>query len=493
MNSIRYVSVLALLAVSVMTKAAATADTITRFKGTYEAEAFATASMSGDHTPFWLISNRAGLGSPKTNTGYIRSAYHAAGQIDKAWSWSAGVDLVGSWRSESPFIIREFFGEIRFRAFMLTLGSKLLDDRIVDTNLSSGDLLFSGNALPIPQVRLSMPDFMYVPGTKGWLGFKIYGSFGLFTDGNWLKSNTDPDRVYTKNVLFHSKGLRVRIGNTDKFPVTFEGGLEMAAQFGGDRMKGNTVVQHLPHGFKDIFKIIIPQGGGGSDLPGEQSNVLGNHVGEWSARLSWAAPHDMDISVYYLHYFEDHSMMFMDYVWHDGLWGFEFKLPENPVLGKVVYEYLYMKDQAGPVYWDHTPEIPEQVSGRDNYYNHYLYNAWQHWGMGIGNPLIISPIWNGDGSNLFKCNRIISHHIGLSGQPTTELGWRILASHTRGWGTYGIPYPEVKRNINFLGEVTWAPERLKGWSGTLGIAVDRGNMLGRSCGAMFSIKKTGIL
>lgn len=476
-----------------MTSANEPSDTIIRFKGSYEAEACATAGLKGEHTPFWLVSNRAGLGSVKTNTGFIRSACHAQRQIDSKWSWSAGIDLVGSWRSESSFIVRELYGAIRYRDFQLSLGSRLPDDRIVDMNLSSGDLLFSGNALPVPQIRLSMPDFMYVPGTKGWFGFKIYGSFGLFTDSDWLKNHVSPETIYTKNVLFHSKGLRIKVGNLNQFPVTFEGGLEMGAQFGGDRMKGNTVIQRLPHGFKDVFKIIIPQGGGGSDLPGEQSNVLGNHVGEWSARLSWKAPHDMDISLYYLHYFEDHSMMFLDYVWHDGLWGFEFRLPRNPVLGKVVYEYLYMKDQAGPVYWDHTAEIPEQVSGRDNYYNHYLYNPWQHWGMGIGNPLIISPIWNSDGSIIFKCNRIISHHLGLSGQPVPELRWRILASFTRGWGSYSHPYPEIKRNINLLGEISWSPERLKGWSGTIGIAVDGGSMLGRSCGAMFSIKKTGIL
>lgn len=486
-------SILAVLFASITTGASEPADTIIKFRGTYEAEICATASLSGDHTPFWLVSNRAGLGSVKTNTGFIRSAYHALGQIDNKWSWSAGIDLIGSWRAQSAFLVRELYGEIKYRAFQLTIGSKLLDDRIVDMNLSSGDLLFSGNALPIPQARISMPDFLYIPGTKDWVGFKVYGSFGFFTESNWLKDYVSPGHNYTKDVLFHSKGLKIKIGNIRHFPVSLEGGLEMAAQFGGDIMKDNTLVKRLPHSFKDIIKIIIPQGGGGSDLPGEQSNVLGNHVGEWNAKLSWFGPDKMNVSLYYLHYFEDHSMLFMDYVWRDGLWGLECKLPKNPILGKIVYEYMYMKDQSGPVYWDHTTEIPEQVSGRDNYYSHYLYSGWMHWGMGLGNPLLISPLWNNDGSLTFKCTRVISHHIGLAAQPTETLGWRLLASYTRGWGTYALPYPDIKRNINLLGEVTWAPKKLKGWSGTLGIAVDGGSMLGPACGAMMSIKKTGIL
>ena len=33
-------------------------------------------------------------------------------------------------------------------------------------------------------------------------------------------------------------------------------------------------------------------------------------------------------------------------------------------------------------------EFEEQISAKDNYYNHYLYQGWQHWGMGIGLSLI---------------------------------------------------------------------------------------------------------
>ena len=47
--------------------------------------------------------------------------------------------------------------------------------------------------------------------------------------------------------------------------------------------------------------------------------------------------------------------------------GLEVTLPANPFVNKFVYEYLGFKDQSGPVYWDHTPSIPEQVSGTDNY------------------------------------------------------------------------------------------------------------------------------
>lgn len=470
-------------------------DTLTHFKGSYEVELTATVSDQAGKSPFWLISNRGGLGSIDTDFGFVRGAAHAMGSINKHWSWNAGVDLAGSWRTEAPFLVRELYGAIRYRDFQLTVGSKLTSDRLVDQKLSSGDLLFSGNALPIPQAMLAMPDYMYIPGTKNWFGFKAFFSVGMYTDGNWQQDWVNPEYKYHKDVLYHSKGIRFKIGNLDKFPVDFEGGLEMAAQFGGKEMRGDTVLRRFPHGFKDFLKIVIPEGGSENAPTGEQTNVLGNHVGEWSARLNWHRPlgGNSMLSLYYLHYFEDHSMMFFDYLWHDGLWGVEAKLPDNPFLTKFVYEYMYTKDQAGPVYWDKTPEIPEQVSGLDDYYNHGVYGGWSHWGMGIGNPLPISPLWNNEHSVIFNCTRVITHHFGLSGDPTPQLNWRFLASYTRGWGRYWQPYPLVRNNINFLAEANWHPKSLNGWSGTLSLGLDHGSMVGHNLGAMFTIRKTGIL
>ena len=191
---------------------------------------------------------------------------------------------------------------------------------------------------------------------------------------------------------------------------------------GGKVMIDGEVIKKMPASLKDFFHVVIPSGGGGSDFPGEEVNVLGNHVGEWSGRLNWRLRQDLGLSAYYLHFFDDHSMMFFDYVRHDGLFGLELTLPSNPVVGKVVYEYLYMKDQSGPFLWDHTSDLPEQVSGDDDYYNNHLYAGWEHRGMGIGNPLIISPVRNGDNSLKFKCNRVVSHHVGLAGHPLSWLG-----------------------------------------------------------------------
>ena len=103
------------------------------------------------------------------------------------------------------------------------------------------------------------------------------------------------------------------------------------------------------------------------------------------------------------------------------------------------------------------------MSGTDNYYNHYIYAGWQHWGMGIGNPLVMSPIYNDDGEIVFKSNRLQGHHLGIMGTPCADLQYRILLSFTRNWGTYSLPFYEIKKNGNALIELTYTPHQLKGW------------------------------
>lgn len=449
-----------------------------------------TASLSGGaYTPLWLASNRQGLGSVKKDFGYVRGGVFGEMRKGKKFSWGFGADLVGAWRSSAPFVIHQLYGEVRYWNAALTIGSKEQHPLFNDIYLSSGDLLFSGNARPIPQIRLELPDYLNIPYLRGWAAIKGYVSYGFFTDSGWQRSFTTPDAKRTEGALFHSKGGWLRIGDETRFPLTFEGGLEMAAQWGGKSISGGKVI-YMPHHLKDAIKTFF-FGAGGHDTPiGEQTNVYGNHVGEWSASLKWQAP-KWSVRAYYEHFFEDHSMLFFDYAWKDMLLGLEAELPANRFVSKVVYEYLNTKDQASSVYWDHTPELPEQVSGRDSYYNHSIYTGWQHWGMGIGNPLIIAPAYNRDGNIYFRCNRIVSHHIGFKGQPWPRLGYRFLASSTTGWGTYDTPFRNVRHNVNLLLEATYSAPFWSGFSVTAGLGADFGSLLGRSTGLAITFRKTG--
>ncbi|MCC8071261.1 MAG: capsule assembly Wzi family protein [Bacteroidales bacterium] len=453
------------------------------------------AVSSGDHTPFWLLNNRQGLSSIEKTNGYLRlQACKLAPRATREhpWTWGAGADIVGAYNFSSSFYVHQLYGEVGYRAFMLTVGSKEYSSPVANPRLSSGDILYSGNAIPIPQIKLWMPDYLDIPGLNHWIGVKGYISYGMFTDDNWQRDFTPFEGRRTRHVKFHSKGAFMRIGDPQRHPLWFEGGFEMAAQFGGETIWGDSV-RKQPSSLKDWFKIFFPSNGGDDATSSDKKNTLGNHLGEWNASLTWRPNNDWRIRAYFEHYFEDQSMMFMEYKWKDMLLGIEIDLPKNPVVSTFVYEYLHTKDQAGPLLWDKTPNVPEQVSGADNYYNHEFYTGWQHWGMGIGNPLLISPIYNDDKILQFRHNRVIGHHWGWEGQPLTDLRYRVLLSYTRSWGTYNEPLTRIATNFNTLLELTYTPHQLKGWSATLAGATDGGSMIGHSAGLMLTIRKVGSL
>lgn len=457
----------------------------------YHGEIGATFS-AGDHTPFWLMNDRHGLSSATRNNGYLRlGAFHDM-DTTRRFTWGAGVDLAVAARFTSTFIVQQLYGEVKYRCLNAMVGAKELQPEINDPVLSSGNLLFSGNSRPIPQVRVGIFDYADFWGCKGWFAVKGYLAFGKFTDSKWVEDWANHDYKYATGTLYHSKAIYFRGGNRKKFPLEFELGLEMATEFGG-KSYSNGKVTVMPHGFKDWIKAIIPVKGDSSTPAGEQTNVQGNMLGTWNFCLSWNPKADWGLKVYYEHFFEDHSMMTFDYPWKDGLYGIEAKFPKNRIISSAVYEFLNMKDQSGAVYWDHTPEINEQVSGRDNYYNHYIYNGWQNWGMGIGTPFIISPIYNSNHQMAFLDNRVVAHHFAFRGEPTDELGYLVKVSYSRNWGTYSIPYKEAKNNYNLLLQVNYKPKKLAGWEGKLAFAMDRGSLLGHNYGVMINISKTGWL
>lgn len=444
----------------------------------------------GEYTPLWMNAGRYGLSSVEKNNGYLRAGIFRPYEDKKYFSYRFGLDLAGAYHFSSAFIVQQAYLDLRYRWFELSIGSKERPTELKNQELSSGSMTFGNNARPVPQVRISLPEYVALDKNKIF-SIKGHIAYGMFTDDNWQKDFTNGKNRYTKHVLYHSKALYAKFGNEDKFPLVFEGGMEMAAQFGGRAYAypGFEPYLDIPNGIKDFFKAFIPSGSDATD--GDYSNVAGNHLGSWNFSLSYKFP-NWKLRAYYDHFFEDHSMMFGEYGWKDCLAGVEVTLPKNPVAETLVYEYLGTKDQSGAIYHDHTTQIPDQISARDNYYNHNIYTGWQHWGQAIGNPLITSPIYNEDGTLIFKNNRVIAHHIGITGQPTGEIRYRLLLSHSRNWGTYGDPFVDVKKNTSALAEVSYMPSQLKGWTFTGSVALDHGDLLGNSAGGMITVRKTGL-
>lgn len=456
----------------------------------YRIEGNATFS-GGENTPFWMISNIHGLGDPELNNGYLRGQIYKPMKEEKSFDWGGGIDLAGGWDLPYTFRIQQLYGEIHYRAFQVTLGSKDYYSEYNDPRLSSGDLLYSGNALAIPQLRIGTTGFAPFWGTKGWLSVKAYLSYGMFTDSNWEKHWVTPGYQWASDILFCSRGLWFRIGKKEVYPLTLDLGIEMETQFGGTIHQSDGDLK-MPNGFIDWLKAFIPFAGNSSTPESEQTNVQGNMNGEYNVSISWNPAKNWNLRVYYEHFFEDHSQMFLEYgFWKDGLVGVELTFPENPFVNKFLYEYVATKDQTGAVNHDYTPEIPEQVSGRDGYYSHYLYGPWQNWGMSMGTPFAISPLYNRSHRMMMYNSRFILNHFGVEGNPLENLRWRMLLSFSQNWGTYNLPLPYKMNNFSGLVEVEGKLNKLPGWFAKVTLAWDRGALLGNNFGGMISIGYQG--
>lgn len=454
----------------------------------------------GDNAPFWFTNNRYGLGTTENFSGLARVAMWRTVETDSLWFWRMGygVDLASPINSENGyFCIQQAYADIEWKMLRLSLGQKERPSELKNPYLSTGGMTLGVNARPIPQIRLEMPNFWAIPGTRGIFSFKAHMAYGWYTDAKWQKKfNAGTDNVYTKGSMFHSKALFIRLGNRELFPLEVTGGLEMACQFGGtgwnlNQYGGGALAQGINLG-GNLWTAFLP---GGGDVNDENyANAAGNHIGSWHLRLDWLK-RDWNIGIYMEHMFEDHSQMFFQYGWKDMLLGLEVKLPQNPLLSTMVYEYNTTMHQSGPIYHDKTEENPQQISARDEYYNNHIYGSWQMGGFVMGNPLLLSPVYNnyfGHAGNLSPWhNRVRVHHIGLMGTPSEEWSWRMMYTHQLSLGTYMNPVDEPRSANYILLETTYSPKWCHGLSFAASYGHNDGNLLGNSNGAMLTVRFGG--
>ena len=474
----------------------------------YRAEMQATLA-SGDHNPLWLNANHYGLSSLKCANGYVRGAVERPLAVDsmRRWGVGYGLDVAVAAGFTSTLVVQQAYGEVRWLKGVLTVGAKEQPMELKNQELSTGAQTLGVNARPVPQVRLSLPDYWTVPYTRQWLAIKGHVAYGMMTDYGWQKDFTADKRRIVKNGLYHSKAGYLRVGPKN---ITFEMGLEMACQFGGTTYHyGNDVTITGAHGVKAFWNALMP--GGADSTDGTYTNAEGNHLGSWVARLNLDFK-EWNLGLYADHFFEDNSsMLHVSYAgygegseWNvkkdnryyvhdfkDWLLGAELKLKDFRYIDNVVVEYVYTKYQGGPLYHDHTSNINEHICGRDQFYNHSLQTGWQHWGQVMGNPLYLSPLYNDDGQIVIKNNRFVAWHLGLSGSPADRLRYRVLATWQRGYGTYDLLFREPEENVSLLLEAAYRLPRQ--WQVKAAVGLDSGEIYGKNFGVQLTVAKAGLL
>jgi len=315
-----------------------------------------------DSDYWWVEKNNFGI---KPDNFHFQSKWEL-----KTLKTTYVINILGQDDKEKIYFNESFIKHNFSDKTFLRLGRYYKDfSRYINDELSSGHMLISHNAEPMPKIGL-------VTSQKIKRFDNLTFDFGI-AHGIFKKDN-----YYTKAPLLHEKFFYMHINKND-YQVSL-GLVHEAIWAGGTPELGN-----LPNTFKDFLKVFISADG--PLLEGEpHANALGSHIGIWDFSYQ-KNDNNRILKLYYQHYFEDtSSLRFRNEI--DGLWGAELKnyIPNTTLL----FEYL-----------DTTNAWLDPPYQRDYYYWNYQYKlGWSYKDYTIGNPFVSS----------FKLGKTL--HLGATGE-----------------------------------------------------------------------------
>ena len=463
----------------------------------YTAEAGTIISTNGE-TPFWLRANQYGIvpnQSPIfTLRGSVSSDYKKAITKEDQYKlskldWGYGLNIVGNVGKENQFLIPEAYVKVKYGAFEIYAGRRKEIFGLIDSTLSSGSYIWSGNALPMPKVQVSTPNFVPLRFTKDFLSFK-----GNYAHGWFENSRTD-----VKNFYLHQKSLYFKLGRPN-WKFHFYGGFNHQVQWGGELLYADPTGYlskdgKLPSSFQDYIRVVTGKSlatesdtskFGGADA----GNRGGNHLGTLDFGFD-VTLQNLKILVYRQSIYEDGSLFYLSNI-TDGLNGISFAniSPSNKInITKLSIEFLNTYSQGGNSGGDQTNS---RLRGQDFYLNHGQYlDGWSYFKNGIGTPFI-SNVINKEipqSSLLFNNNRLQAIYLGVIGN-INNLTFDFRISHTKSLGSYlnrfSIPYEMLSSKLTFGKRI----EKFENVSVLAGVSFDSGNLFNNTLGIMVGVKKS---
>lgn len=460
--------------------------------------------------PYYIAANRGGTVTQHFSALAHASLWHAMDSAAKRWSWGAGAELWGGYTSSAEYRyvdhggyyehkqhparlwLQEAYAEAKYRSLYAVAGQRHKPSPIVNSRLSSGDLVWSGNARPPVGLLAGFIDFQNIPFTKGWL--QLTGEFGYFRqyDDEWLENHYNYDNHFiTTGLWLHYKSLHFR-SKPDQ-PLVFTIGAQSACQFGGTaKYYQNGDLQStvkMDADLKAFWRTFIAGSGGNSK---GDSFVEGNHLGTWDVLLEYNFTGGKQLRGYMQSPWEDGSGIGKLNGW-DALWGLEYRNGNgrNIVNGALI-ELVEMTNHSGPIHWapdDHpgTP-VTGEATGADDYYNNYIYNGYQSRGMSIGSPFFKSPLYNRDGYMRYRDNVMRGFHAALMGCLARNLDYRLMGSYRKTWGTPLLPRL-ASDDFSMMAEAAYHTD--SGWTILAQAAMDHGSLYGNNLGALLCISYSG--
>ncbi len=479
-----------------------------------------TIGTTNGVVPFWMRSNQFGSvplsGLSGAAIGRISKSYSELTPNEeiygreKLMDWGFGIEGRANGGKNSNLQLIEAYAKGRFSIFQLKVGrNKDVMGLNGDTSLSSGNFAVSGNALGIPKIELSIPDYWRIPILDGVFSMKgnfVHGWVGKFPITDTVFSSTDKSGAYvisTPETFYHQKSLYIRLGKDD-WRLNLYGGFNHQVHWGNEKV-----------GYGDNFKLsdletfMYVITGKAYGAPGVPRSKIGNQLGSIDLGMEYKFD-NFNVMLYRQSIYDVGALSKLANI-KDGLNGISIE-NRNFTLDKyskfqfkkVVLELFSTKDQAG------YPWSKRTASGDEDYYNNFFYvNGWSYKKLGLGNPLITRRDDAREGqatkpSDYFINNRVVAIHLGLTG---SYLDWLITTKATYSWnyGTFGtsiygksrggVRLPLQTKNIfEKVNQFSFLIEGLKncdnGYYFGGATSIDAGKLLPKSFGLQIKLGKT---
>lgn len=451
-------------------------------------------------TPFWLRANQFGIvplkGPVLRLQAGLRLDYRRAdstGYRPKV-DWGYAVDAVANVGLTNQVVLPEAHLKARLGAFDVYAGRRRELVGLVDTLLTTGAYIWSGNALPLPKIQLGLYQYTPVPLTNGVVSF-----LGAFAHG-WFENE---GRI-VKNSYLHQKYLYGRLGKPT-WPFRLYGGFNHQVVWSGQAAPGILSEQlsingRLPSGFQYYPAVVFGRRGnwkpGDPNVTSFEDNRIGNHLGS----LDVAADVNLrNWNLYaYRQFLYDDGSLFYGLNLADGLNGLRLKNRRQPAgeaffLRQLTVEFLYTESQGGDVF----VVTEAELRGKDEYFNHSQFiDGWVYRGRTLGTPFLTPaaetrpslPQRTGIANN-----RVSVGHIAVNGLVNNRIELTSRLSVSRNLGTYLAPYPGAPVQVSGLFSAAMPIPAFGGatLSGSLG--VDLGGLLPNSVGVYVGLRRTGLL
>ena len=226
----------------------------------YELSAEAAVG-SGDWNAYQTVSNRYHTLGLRSNTAVGRAALTLTHDFSKKYQMTAVADVLGTIHGDHKFYLQQLYVNFKLNHFFAEIGSREIEPILRSRRLSSGNIIESGNAKPIPQLRIGTDGFWTVPGLNKWLEVYFDGAYGKYIDGGYKQDvATTLQTTFTRGMWMHHKKLYLRSNSQKLFYGMI--GIDHFVQFGVQRydfVDGQMVlIKDSPATIKDFWRALIP-------------------------------------------------------------------------------------------------------------------------------------------------------------------------------------------------------------------------------------------